>query len=552
MKVMILNGPNLNLLGIREPNHYGKETYADLIKKIEGFCHRKGISPEFYQSNHEGDLVDAIHRAYFEKFDGIVINPGAYTHTSIALLDAVKSTMIPTVEVHISKVEEREDFRQVSYIRAACIATITGKGTDGYLMAIDHLAKHCHFLLRRKLQANEPITLRPGKAAGTVQAPPSKSMAHRLLIGAGLAKGTSVIHNIAPSQDVLATIDCLQALGATVHYEGTTATITGADPKVVKNALLSCRESGSTLRFMVPLCLLSQHTNQLSGSDRLMERPQSVYEELCRQKGWLFQKEANTITVAGPLTGGNYTLAGDVSSQFITGLLFALPLTGQNSTITLTGKIESRSYIDLTLQALQAFGIEATWADQVTITVKAGVYSPCTLTVEGDYSNAAFLEGFSLLGGQVTVSGLDPHSLQGDKIYQKDFEALRTGCPTLSLKNCPDLGPVYMALAAALHGAVLTNTARLKIKESDRGAAMAEELKKFGIAVTIDENCITVHSAPLTPPTQPLCGHNDHRIVMALSLLCTITGGQICGANAIAKSFPDYFEQIQSLGIEVE
>lgn len=136
---MILNGPNLNLLGIREPDHYGNETYADLINKIKNYCNEKQIETDFYQSNHEGDLVDAIHRAYFEKFDGIIINPGAYTHTSIALLDAVKSTSLPTVEVHISKVEEREDFRQVSYIRAACIKTITGLGTDGYLRAVDVL-----------------------------------------------------------------------------------------------------------------------------------------------------------------------------------------------------------------------------------------------------------------------------------------------------------------------------------------------------------------------------------------------------------------------------
>ena len=139
MKILVINGPNLNMLGIREPDHYGRETYNDLCKKIESYCKEKNVEPELYQSNHEGDLVDRIQKAYFDKVDGIVINPGAYTHTSIALLDAVKSVSIPTVEVHISKVEEREDFRQVSYIRAACVKTITGHGTDGYLEAIDFL-----------------------------------------------------------------------------------------------------------------------------------------------------------------------------------------------------------------------------------------------------------------------------------------------------------------------------------------------------------------------------------------------------------------------------
>ena len=139
MKILVINGPNLNMLGIREPDHYGRETYNDLCEKIEKYCNGKSIDVELYQSNHEGDLVDRIQKAYFDKVDGIVINPGAYTHTSIALLDAVKSVSIPTVEVHISKVEEREDFRQVSFIRAACVKTITGHGTDGYLEAIDFL-----------------------------------------------------------------------------------------------------------------------------------------------------------------------------------------------------------------------------------------------------------------------------------------------------------------------------------------------------------------------------------------------------------------------------
>ena len=138
MKILVINGPNLNMLGIREPDHYGKETYADLIKKIEYHCAQKGVDVELFQSNHEGDLVDKIQDAY-QNADGIVINPGAYTHTSIAILDAVKAVGIPTVEVHISKVEQREDFRQISYIRLACVKTITGHGTDGYLEAIDFL-----------------------------------------------------------------------------------------------------------------------------------------------------------------------------------------------------------------------------------------------------------------------------------------------------------------------------------------------------------------------------------------------------------------------------
>jgi len=142
VKLLVINGPNLNMLGIREPVHYGRETYEDLLKKIRAYCAGRNVDVSFFQSNHEGALVDAIQQAYFDGVDGIVINPGAYTHTSVALLDAVKAVSIPCVEVHISKVEEREDFRQISYIRLACIATLTGLGTDGYLRAVDRLIEH--------------------------------------------------------------------------------------------------------------------------------------------------------------------------------------------------------------------------------------------------------------------------------------------------------------------------------------------------------------------------------------------------------------------------
>ena len=144
MKILVMNGPNLNMLGIREPEHYGRETYEDLVRKIDDYCTERGIEAAFYQSNHEGDLVDRIQQAYFDGMDGIIINPGAYTHTSIALLDALNAVKLPAVEVHISAVEEREAFRQVSYIRAACLATITGQGTDGYLMAVVRLLEAQH------------------------------------------------------------------------------------------------------------------------------------------------------------------------------------------------------------------------------------------------------------------------------------------------------------------------------------------------------------------------------------------------------------------------
>lgn len=142
MKLLVINGPNLNMLGIREPDIYGRGTYQDLVELVSGFCRARGVETAFFQSNHEGDLVDAIQKAYFKKVDGIILNPGAYTHTSVALLDALKTVQIPTVEVHISRVEEREAFRQVSYVRAACVRTITGQGLEGYCQAAEYLIGH--------------------------------------------------------------------------------------------------------------------------------------------------------------------------------------------------------------------------------------------------------------------------------------------------------------------------------------------------------------------------------------------------------------------------
>ena len=172
--------------------------------------------------------------------------------------------------------------------------------------------------------------------------------------------------------------------------------------------------------------------------------------------------------------------------------------------------------------------------------------------MEGDYSNSAFFEGFNLIGGNVAVSGLNPNSVQGDKAYKEIYPMLQKGCPTVDISDCPDLGPVLMALSAVLNGAVFTGTHRLKIKESDRGRAMAEELAKFGCKVDVEEDSIRVYPCKPVTPILPLSGHNDHRIVMAVSILCTVTGGKIYGAEAVAKSLPDFFMRLKKLGIKVE
>ena len=399
------------------------------------------------------------------------------------------------------------------------------------------------------------VTIRPSSAAGTAPAPPSKSMAHRLLLCAGQCPGETLVRGVAASQDILATLDCLSALGIDSLMRDGDVTLYGKSPRLPEpGTVLPCRESGSTLRFFLPLCLSGPPVT-LTGSPRLLERPLGVYRDLCREKGIRFEQTETSVTVEGTLRPGEFTLPGDVSSQFVSGLLFALPALPGDSRIRLAAPVESRSYILLTMDALRRFGIETRWLDDGTVAVPgrqrfrlpARAGSRPAVTVEGDWSNAAFLLA---LGPGVTVTGLDPNSLQGDRVCETYFRALEVGRERLDLSDCPDLGPVLLAYAAARRGGTFTGTRRLRLKESDRGAVMAEELRKFGVPVTVSENEITVGSG-LRPPDGALDGHNDHRIVMALSLLCARVGGTVNGAEAVDKSFPDFFERLRSLGIAV-
>lgn len=395
--------------------------------------------------------------------------------------------------------------------------------------------------------------IRPSKAEGRVAAPPSKSMAHRMLICAGLAKGESCVEGIASSQDVLATLDCLEALGASYKYDGECVKIYGIDLSgKFEEMTLNCRECGSTLRFFIPIALLTGARTKLCGSETLMKRPLSVYEEICQQDGFLYEKKENTLTVLGKLKARNYAVKGNISSQFISGLLFALPLLKEDSKITLIPPVESRSYINMTISALEKFDVKVLWQDENTLVIPGGqTYRAKEVQVEGDYSNAAFFEALNLAGGRVEVTGLSEESLQGDKVYKELFSKLKESQEIINIENCPDLGPVLFAAAALCGGGRFTGTRRLKIKESDRGEAMKEELKKFGISVEIEENSITVLPGSLKTPDQELNGHNDHRIVMALSVLASLTGGTINEAEAVRKSFPDFFQKLKDLNIEV-
>ncbi len=395
------------------------------------------------------------------------------------------------------------------------------------------------------------VTIEKSKASGSVYAPPSKSVAHRALICGALSTGSTVA-NVDYSNDISATLDCLSALGADVKKDGNTVQVGALNPFETKSVTLDCRESGSTLRFLIPICMLSGANITLTGSKRLFERNLDIYSQIAQKNDITFKKDNNSICLCGKLKSGDYKVAGNISSQFISGLLFALPLLSGDSTLEIVGDYESEPYVDLTLKELDDFGVKIEKCDRIYKIKGNGRYSSQIKSVEGDYSNAAFLDGFNLLGGCVEVFGLDKNSLQGDRIYKQMFEDLKSGKKQFDLSNCPDLAPVMFAMASVFGGAEFCGTRRLKIKESDRAAAMADELAKFGIKVDVFEDNVTVYGGKLKIPSAVLDGHNDHRIVMALSLLCSITGGTISGGEAVAKSYPDYFEKIKSIGIVIK
>ena len=394
-------------------------------------------------------------------------------------------------------------------------------------------------------------TFTPCKLAGTIEAPPSKSMVHRYLIGAALSKEICTLSGVDYSEDILASIDCLKALGAGIAIDADRVTVDPSGFMQAENPVLECRESGSTLRFFIPLALCLGKSVTLRGSQRLLERPLGIYEDLCLEKGFEFCKSNDSVTVCGKLESGAYELRGDVSSQFITGLIFALLYLGKDSVIRIIPPFESRSYINLTISALKSFGANVDFTDEYTIHIKPSQMHAYSGRIEGDYSNAAFLDAFNHIGSRVCVDNLNPESLQGDRVYKSYFQQISAGTPTLDISDCPDLGPILFALASMKNGAVFTGTERLKAKESDRGLAMHEEMKKLGGGLIFGDNMITVPKQNLQYQGVPVSGHNDHRIVMAMSVILTKIGGTVEGAEAIRKSYPGFFDDIKQLGAEV-
>lgn len=412
----------------------------------------------------------------------------------------------------------------------------------------------------------------PGPISGAIAAPPSKSMAHRALICAALACGESRISNLSDSEDIAATRGALELLGAKITPEGENgARVFGTGGRVAApDAPVDCCESGSTLRFLIPVFARCGRPVVFTGRGRLMERPQTVYAELFDACSIPFSHTEESLRVSGALPAGEYTVRGDVSSQFLSGLLFALPLARGDSVLHIIPPFESRSYVALTLRALADFGVRAEFTGEYTIRIPGGQkYAPCDYTVEGDYSQTAFLAALGALCGGVTIGGLRPDTGQGDAVILAllrrcgarvtwENGAVRVEKSALhgteiDLSDCPDLGPVLMALGAFCAGeTVLRSAGRLRLKESDRIDAMETELRKMGADISSTVDTVAVRGAPLHGACD-LDGHNDHRVVMALTVAALGAGVPVTihGAEAVRKSWPGFFTELRKMGADI-
>lgn len=388
-------------------------------------------------------------------------------------------------------------------------------------------------------------------ASGIIKAPPSKSYAHRLLIAAALTNKECIIENIELSNDIQATINCLHELGYNIEFKNGNIKITKCLYQHKKIPILDCLESGSTLRFLIPVALTMFNKVIFKGTEKLMSRGLSVYEEIFKQDGIKYELTKDTLILEGMLKGGNYTVLGNISSQFITGLLFALPVLKVDSTIEIIPPIESLPYINITIDVLKKFKVFVNKNKNIIDIPKNQVFIGQKFCVEADYSNAAFLEAFNYMGGNVVVEGLNPCSIQGDKVYIEYFKLLNEGYQNLDISNCIDLGPILFTMAAFKHGARFIGTKRLAIKESNRICDVLEELGKFGTTYQILDNEVIINKCDLHSPNMILDSHNDHRIVMSLSVLASYYGGIIKNTNAVNKSFPTFFEIIKRLGVKI-
>ena len=386
------------------------------------------------------------------------------------------------------------------------------------------------------------VTILPGTLKGAVTPPSSKSQTHRAVLALMLAQREGKLSNLAVSEDIQATQDCVAALKS------------GQPAQADGLPLLDCGESGSTLRFLIPVALAVRGGGRFTGRGRLMERPQGPYIRLFEEKGILWNQEGTCLTVAGQLEPGVYALPGNVSSQFITGLLYALPLLPGDSRIVLTTPLESRGYVDMTLDMLRRFDIKVEEQEDGFLVPGNQTYQARDLTLEADWSGAAFWYAANFLGAQVDIQGLNPDSVQGDRqIGTLYWKLARPGDVDIDLSQCPDLAPPLAAMAAVRKGTTrFVHAGRLRMKESDRLETIARTLNALGAKAQVGEVTLTLEGVDhLEGGTVDGC--NDHRSAMmaAVAAVACKEPVTILGAECVKKSYPRFWEDYTALGGEI-
>ena len=382
------------------------------------------------------------------------------------------------------------------------------------------------------------IRITPQKLSGVVTPPASKSMAHRAVLAMALADRQGILSNLSDSQDIQATRRCVEAL-KTPRSDG-------------ELPFLDCGESGSTLRFVIPIALALAGGGVFTGRGRLMERPQGPYFDMFDEQGIFYEQKDGVLTIQGTLTPGVYRLPGNVSSQFVTGLLYALPLLTGDSTIKITTPLESSGYVDMTLDMLEKFGISVENQNYETFRVPGNqTYQARDIAVEPDWSQAGFWYAAAFLDNPVQPSGLNSASAQGDKVVSELYWKLaKPGDVDIDVSGCPDLLPPLAVMAAIRQGTTcFVNAARLRIKESDRLATVHHLLTALGGQAEEGPDSLTVHGvSAFTGGT--VDGANDHRIVMAAAIAATRANAPvtILGAEAVNKSYPSFWDDYKRLG----
>ena len=391
------------------------------------------------------------------------------------------------------------------------------------------------------------ITITPGKLRGKISAIPSKSQAHRLLICAAFADAPTTLYCPQVNRDIEATVDCLVALGADIARTDEGYRVVPIS-EIPKTATLNCCESGSTLRFFLPIVGALGVDATLLMAGRLPQRPLSpLWEEMERMGCILTRPTGNTIRCTGQLVSGDYTISGGVSSQFVTGLLYALSLLNTESSLTLTGQVESLPYIHMTIAALNTFGIQIPEADQRYTINPQSFRSPGDWIVEGDWSNGAFWLAAQALGSDLDITNLNFDSPQGDRAVVQCLKALETTA-VIDAAHTPDLVPVLAVAAAAKEGATFINAARLRIKETDRLETTAALINGLGGKAVIENDTLTVTGTGLTGGSVDATG--DHRIAMAAAVAATVCAEPVTvhGAESVEKSYPAFWQDYKMLG----